>query len=508
VLVMAVAVGCLGLTPPALAASQAGHPPRDAAAGQALLVTIRYRSLEAAVRAATPPGARPDSGAGVAAYLARTSRAFTARKGALLRRHRGVTVLARYRMLPVLLVRVRGSAAARSLAADHAVLGAVPVRIHRLAAVPEVTGPGLTERGLTERGLTEPGITGPGGTGPGVTEPGVTEPRVTEPRLTRSKRARPDGTPADLELINALAAQASGDRGAGTAVAVLDDGTDYHNPAFGTCPRPGAPGCSVLAYRDFAAPPRNGLSFSGHGTNVAGQVLKVAPDTRLVAGNIFHRNGQGASYSDAGLMRGLNWVLAEAARYSPAVSFRAVNMSLQDLFTYHADWCTGGPFTGAFSQLVAVGIQPVVAAGNDAYQGTTFRTGVALPACTPGGLAVGAVFDRGYGPVTVSQPGSRCADPSTRADEVTCFSQGGPLVGLLAPGWAEDAAGITDSGTSQASPLVAGAIAALASGAMTRPTRQIVTAMGLAGHPDQDPRTGLTVPRLDVWAAAQRLARG
>ena len=526
--------GCLVLAQPALAA---GTGPAAAAGGLAhgagrgspgtgnqrpasaagrprtLLVTIRYRSVQNAARAApaaapgasrvatgAPAAARPDQPAGITSYLGRTSRGYTARKNALLHRHPGVRVLARYRMLPELLVQVRGAAAARSLAADRGVLSAVPVAVHRLAAASLAGRSGTRKHPVSARwpAVRRDSARPRPGTGH----------RVIRASQAGAGRAGPDGSPADLELINDLTAQASGDRGAGTAVAVLDDGTNYHKAAFGSCSRPGVPGCRVLAYRDFATPPRVGLSFSGHGTNVAGQVLKVAPDTALLVGNVFHKTAAGPVVSNADLMSGLNWVLSQAARRSPAYSVRAVNMSLGDPFTYHQAWCGGSPFTGAFSQLLAVGIQPVVAAGNDAYQGTTFRPGVSAPACAPGTVAVGAVFDSSYGRVTVSQPGSRCANPVTYADEITCFSQGGPLVSLLAPGWDEVAAGVTKSGTSQATPLVTGAIAALASGAMTRPTSQIVTAMRLAGHPVQDPRTGLLVPRLDVRAAEQRLAAG
>lgn len=546
------ALAGLALAQPALAATvgpagaavrpgaQAAHPAGLAAAAgrrRTLLVTIRYQAMQQAARA---DAGRSES---VTGYLARTSRAYTARKNALLRRHPGVRVLARYRMLPELLVQVRGAAAARSLAADHGVLSAEPVAAHRLAATPvtglsaavgdapaarlareraaasqpaasdpavsdpAVSDPAASQPAASQPAASQPAVSQPAAGDPGASDPAASDPAASQP-AARAGQAAPDGSRADLELINDLPAQASGDRGAGTAVAVLDDGTNYHKAAFGSCPRPGAPGCSVLAYRDFATPPRVGLSFTGHGTNVAGQVLKVAPDTALLVANVFHKTAAGPVVSNADLMSGLNWVLTQAARRSPAYSVRAVSMSLGDPFTYHQSWCGGSPFTGAFSQLLAVGIQPVVAAGNDAYQGTTFRAGISAPACAAGTVAVGAVFDRSYGRVTVNQPGSRCTNPVTYADEITCFSQGGPLVSLLAPGWDEDAAGVTKSGTSQATPLVTGAIAALASGAMTRPTSQIVTAMRLAGHPVPDPRTGLLVPRLDVWAAEQRLASG
>lgn len=445
----------LGLAPPVQAADPAARGSRE------LVITLRYQRIEASARARDKTAGGPSARANVRAYLARTSAAFAAAKKTLLRRHAGVTVVRRYPMLPVLVVRVRRAAAARSLAADPAVLTVRAPVSYRLPARPGTA----VVRGAVPAG------------------------------------------PGDLQLINDPAAQASGDLGRGTVVAVLDDGTDYRNPAFGSCPRPGAPGCGVLAYRDFAAPPQHGLSFTGHGTNVAGQVLKVAPDARLIAGNVFHQVGSNphrASADEADILAGLNWVLQKAGQVFPRYSLRAVNLSLGVPFSYHNNWCDNAPEAGAFSQLTAVGVQPVVAAGNDAYTAAgRFRSGVGAPACAPGALAVGAVYDADYGKVRLPD----CTSPHAVADQITCFSQGGPLVGVLAPGWKETAAGITQSGTSQATPLVSGAIAALASGATNRTTLQIVSAIRLSGFRVTDHRTGLVVPRLDVYAALRQLAR-
>ena len=55
----------------------------------------------------------------------------------------------------------------------------------------------------------------------------------------------------------------------------------------------------------------------------------------------------------------------------------------------------------------------------------------------------------------------KCSDPTTAADKVACFSNGGSLVTLLAPGAMITAGGYTMGGTSQATPHVAGAIALL-----------------------------------------------
>ncbi|MGH3403466.1 MAG: S8 family serine peptidase [Streptosporangiaceae bacterium] len=317
------------------------------------------------------------------------------------------------------------------------------------------------------------------------------------------KHASTASYPPDLRLIDDEAAQANGDRGQGTSVAVLDDGTNYHDSAFGKCAKLGSAGCRVLAYRDFAAAPGKGLSFTGHGTNVAAQVLKVAPEARLVVGNVFHRTKSGgAAYSDATVIKGLQWVLSEASTVKNSDPIRAVNLSLGVWSTYYAKSCTSSPYAAVFSQLAGANVQPVLAAGNSAYENGKFRNGVTTPACTPHALDVGAVYDQNIGKQTWEKGESgACTDKTTAPGEMACFSQRGPLLGVVAPGVGERAAGITDTGTSQAAPLVSGAIAALASGARTVRSDQIAAAIKATGKAVADPHAGGTVPRLDVRAA-------
>jgi subtilisin family serine protease len=76
---------------------------------------------------------------------------------------------------------------------------------------------------------------------------------------------------------------------------------------------------------------------------------------------------------------------------------------------------------------------------------------------------------------------------------------------MLAPGSRIDAADITMSGTSQASPHVAGAVAALASKCGKATVDQIEQALTTSGPSITDPRNQVTKRRLDVLAAGQAL---
>lgn len=110
---------------------------------------------------------------------------------------------------------------------------------------------------------------------------------------------------------------------------------------------------------------------------------------------------------------------------------------------------------------------------------------------------------------------STCKDTSTHADKITCFSQGGPLVSLLAPGAMISAAGSVYWGTSQAAPHVAGSIAVLAAAIPTAAISQITYALGQGGPGiidlrgdalDHPPAGGFIVlDRLDLLGALDAL---
>jgi len=295
-----------------------------------------------------------------------------------------------------------------------------------------------------------------------------------------------------LPLIGQPTVFAQGHGGAGTAVAVLDTGVDYTLAAFGKCSAPGVD-CMVAYAHDFA-PNDGALDASSiyHGTNVAGIAVGVAPATRILALDVF--TGDAAYNSDT--INAINWTIANQATYGT----RAINMSLAVSGTYHTRVCSSS-FTGPFANARAVGILPVVASGNTAAWYGPYTNGVAMPTCTAGAVRVGAVYDSNVGAYSGS-----CTESSTIADKVTCFSQGGRLLSLLAPGSRITAAGYTLSGTSQAAPHVSGAVAVLAEAAPGATAAQIETALSSTGPLINDARSGLSHHRLFLPDALAALA--
>jgi subtilisin family serine protease len=292
--------------------------------------------------------------------------------------------------------------------------------------------------------------------------------------------------PADTEsnaLIRQPAVAADGYRGAGTAVAVLDTGVDYTRSAFGSCSSPGG-GCKVVQAQDIALEDGKRDDSSYHGTNVAGIVLAVAPSTRIVALDVFRSDGQTTSVE---LSAALDWVIGHQSTYN----IRAVNLSLG-----------GGAYSGVcapdpgFQSALAVGITPVVAAGNSGSV-----NGVAWPACVSGAISVGAVYDDDLGPRSYSM----CSDATSAPDKIACFSQSGANLTMLAPGARITAAGISMAGTSQATPHVAGAAAVLAAAKPSASQAALRSALADTGRAIKDPRNGLTRRRLDMVAAVAAL---
>jgi hypothetical protein len=302
-----------------------------------------------------------------------------------------------------------------------------------------------------------------------------------------------------LPLIGQPTAAAAGHTGTGTAVAVLDSGVDHTRSAFGNCSGgPGSAGCKVVVSQDFA--PNDGQLDDAvlHGTNVAGIVVGVAPDTVILALDVF--DGDAASTAD--VLDAIDFTIANQS----AFDVRAMNLSLGDV-SFNTSPCGAGsnPFVTAFSNARAAGILPVVASGNSRFQNGASRVGIASPACTPGALSVGAVYDSNVGRIEAGTGNGRCIDDPTAADKITCFSQVASFLTALAPGVFANAAGVTQGGTSQAAPHVAGAVADLADASPNATADMIETAIGSSGPLIDDTLVNGSFHRLDIPAAIAAL---
>ena len=206
--------------------------------------------------------------------------------------------------------------------------------------------------------------------------------------------------------------------GAGVTAYIVDTGINSGSNDFAG---------RILAGRDFVDGDANPEDCNGHGTHVAGTVAGtvygIAKAAKVVAVRVLGCSGSG---STSGVIAGVDWVASNAIK--PAVA----NMSL------------GGGLSltlnAAVARAVDAGVTFAVAAGNsnaDACQSS--------PSSEPKALTVGA---------------------TTSSDAKASYSNYGPCVDIHAPGsgitsdWIGGASATnTISGTSMASPHVAGAAA-------------------------------------------------
>ncbi|HYF44558.1 MAG TPA: S8 family peptidase, partial [Acidimicrobiales bacterium] len=207
--------------------------------------------------------------------------------------------------------------------------------------------------------------------------------------------------------------------GAGVRAYVLDTGIRRTHAQFG--------GRATIGF-DAIGDGQNTNDCNGHGTHVAGSIggstYGVAKDVSLVAVRVLDCAGSG---TNAQVIAGIDWVTNNAVR--PAVA----NMSL------------GGGASSALDNAVAAsvasGVTYAIAAGNDDGADACGTS----PARTPSAVTVGS---------------------TTNTDARSSFSNIGSCVDIFAPGsnipsawYTGDTATNTISGTSMATPHVAGVVA-------------------------------------------------
>ena len=251
--------------------------------------------------------------------------------------------------------------------------------------------------------------------------------------------------------IGAPAAHELGIRGAGVTVAIVDSGVDYEHPDLMHSFVPDGPGGLGYNFVDNTEDP---MDDQGHGTHVAGTVaadggmVGVAPDVQLFALRVL--GPQGGSYDD--VIAALEWCVTN--------KIHVANHS------YGSSGDPGTQVKKAFDNSAEAGVLHVGAAGNSG---------------NPPGRGDNVIYPARWGSViAVAATGEN--------DKRARFSSTGPDLELSAPGVGIRSTMLgggdgTMSGTSMASPHVAG-VAALLLGEWCPNDRQVMidTAEDLGDH--------------------------
>jgi uncharacterized repeat protein (TIGR01451 family) len=298
----------------------------------------------------------------------------------------------------------------------------------------------------------------------------------------------------NLSLINQPLSYKLDRQGTGNNVLVIDNGIDYTKEAFGSCTAIGSPSsCKVIVSIDKVTSnrftgPREVSTIHDHGTNVAGTVLGVASASKIISINVFDTLDR--AYSND-IIAAIDWGIDNQNNYNIA----AISLSLGGLDKFDSP-CNRDWSASAITNAKNAGISVVAAAGNNGY-----IDGLSSPACAPDAVSVGAVYDSSLGGITW---GTGCTDATTAADKVVCFSNSASFLTLLAPGVMITSAGITMSGTSQAAPHVAGAIAVLRAAFPSETVTQIQSRL-INSRVPRVTRNNLSFPRLDLLQALANL---
>lgn len=309
----------------------------------------------------------------------------------------------------------------------------------------------------------------------------------------------------DLDVFTA----GSGANGAGTAIAIIDDGIDRLHPFFfddmGSS-RVVAEACFLLTFgctsdshsatgEGSAAP----IGDHDHGTHVAGIAAGngasldgaprrgVAPEADLVAVNVFETDNAYSFDVD----RALDWLIGQV---DDGLDLRSVNLSLGGGAT-STDCDTDPDFLSTKSlvdELNDRGVIVVVASGNE-----SLTSEISYPACLSNVIPIGSSDDSGvvssFSNISVAVAERGFLAPGENITSSKPSTDGGETFGYQ-----------TLSGTSMATPMVAGAIAALASTSPASTRADILDALRTTGTLVDDTRDGGSVTamrRIDVAAA-------
>jgi subtilisin len=310
-------------------------------------------------------------------------------------------------------------------------------------------------------------------------------------------------------LVNAINAWNVGYDGTGQTVAVIDTGVDtahpflsgktvaeacYSNPPTGytgLCPNGLSSQVGIGA--GINCPDYNAGCY--HGTHVAGIAVGkrnvlgsnaggMAPGATLIPIQVFVEDCSVAPCTLSAFTSDMILALDHVYSLNSAYKIASVNMSLGGLPMASPCDSASPSLTASINSLRAANIATVIASGNNSN-----ATQVSFPACISSAITVGS---------------------TTKQNAIASYSNGGTSVKLLAPGssiYSSLPGGGygTLSGTSMATPHVAGAWATVRGARPAALVSDVLNAFTLTGTPILDTRNGLTQPLIQINAAINAL---
>ncbi|TKJ17709.1 hypothetical protein CEE44_04215 [Candidatus Woesearchaeota archaeon B3_Woes] len=301
--------------------------------------------------------------------------------------------------------------------------------------------------------------------------------------------------------------------GKGQTICIIDSGVNYSHSDLGGCYGNNTNfSCKIIGGIDYCSDDvtcnpgfedDNPMDVNGHGTHVSGIVAAngsikgVAPEAKII---MIKASNSSGTFWDDDLIAAIEWCTDNSSTFNISV----ISMSLGG--GAESSYCNGDSLAPYINAAVAKNISVVVATGNE--YNTTHISG---PACVQNATPVGS---------------------TTKSDTMSSFSNRNNITQLVAPGgtlsnsgacspgtmdsnricstW-KDGSYLAISGTSMATPHVAGAVALLQQfyKLQNKPpltTEQIETTLNNTGTIINDSGgSGLIFRRINTYAAIQSL---